>query len=99
MKDRDKKERQLIDAVKAIISTKTKFLKDFNLLEDAINVAYYYEIGKYDIELKIEGPVAYILELLLNIKYGLANVKSSFYQRFVFDSRTTWKKPIDIIEE
>lgn len=57
-----------------------------------LQIEQFFEIGHYDIEVRIQGQIAYALELLLNRRYGLSNVESKFYRDFVLESRTTWKR-------
>jgi hypothetical protein len=66
---------------------------DFDIPADKLRLWSYLVIGRYDIEVRIEGHTTFILMLLLNPKYGLVNFESKFYKKNVFESRTTWKTP------
>jgi hypothetical protein len=78
-------------AVHDITELKKKAIQNLRINENDLKIQEYYEIGRFDIEVRVEGNIEHILELLLNPKYGLSNYKSAFYKKHVFESRTTWK--------
>lgn len=84
------------NAVFNIFSLRKKAQKVLGIGEDDITIRVYYEIGRFDIEVRIEGNIEHILELLLNPKYGLSNYKSDFYRKYVFESQTTWKTTVSM---
>ncbi len=84
--------------------TRIRLLRDevvsrFNLPSSELLIIPFYEIGHYDIEITIQGNIIYLLELLLNPLYGLANIESNFYKDCVFETRIAWKTPVQTIVE
>lgn len=91
IKDKYKSQNRVHVVIRNLVVLKQNMLKDLGLDEQDLKFNIYFEVGRFDIEVNIEGEIAYILELLLNSKYGLINMKSKFYQKHVFESHTTWK--------
>jgi hypothetical protein len=81
------------EVVNRIKQLRRKIVDDFHLSETDLKVWTYYEIGRFDIEVRIEGHIVHLLELLVNPDYGLATIESKFYKDNIFESRTTWKTP------
>jgi hypothetical protein len=79
------------NAVRKIASLKKRAVQDLGISERDLEIQVYYEIGRFDVEVRIEGHIEHVLELLLNPHYGLSNYKSEFYRKHVFESQTTWK--------
>lgn len=91
LKEGNASQNRVENAVRKIISLRKKAIQNLGIGERELDIQVYYEIGRFDIEVRIEGHIEYILELLLNSDYGLSNYKSAFYRKHVFESQTTWK--------
>lgn len=91
LKDGNKIGNRVQDVIDKLEKLWDEFLEKHSLSCSDLKKSIYYEIGRFDIELRIEGQVAYILELLINPEYGLANIQSNFYTKHIIESRTTWK--------
>lgn len=91
VRDRNQATGSLSDVVCAIQIAKENFLTDFKLTDHELNVEAYYELGNFDLNLLLRGKMAFVVEFLLNPTYGLVNFQSSFYTKYMIESRTTWK--------
>lgn len=76
---------EMIDGIyRSFISDRANRVGDLRLSK-------YFELGQYDIEIRLSGPMDQILDLLMEEKYGLINPKSMFYRSNVFFSKTVWQ--------
>lgn len=59
----------------------------------SVNAKINVILGRFDIELRLEGGQHHILNLLQNPKYGFARIDSAFYYEHIIESRTIWHTP------
>ena len=83
----DNRVKRTIEEIKTLF---IKFKNQFGLDEFDIKIKLFIELGRYDLELRIYGNIAYILEWLLNPDFGLCQVGSDFYSNHILESSTIW---------
>ena len=66
---------------------------------EELDVQYYYEIGQYDLELRIKGYLPNILRMLLDKDLGFTNIASEFYSKYVSHSKTIWQSDYRTLED
>jgi hypothetical protein len=92
--DRSDTTNSVKQAAKTLIAIKKRFLKDFKLSDIDLKAEVNYVFGNHDLNLVLSGNISAILKFLLNPAYGLINFQSGFYNKYVIESRTTWKFPV-----
>jgi hypothetical protein len=76
---------------KDIIDSIDRFCTKYPTKSEKLEYELYYQLGHYDMELILRGRLGRVLDIMLNIDYGLTNVNSKFYSENIVESRTTWK--------
>jgi len=66
--------------------------------DNHVKIKTYYELGQYDLEVRLNGPTPLILELLTTRVYGLTQFHSEFYKKHVSFSKTIWQTDYSLLE-